>query len=101
MTYTIIRTSTEYNREYNHGEGYTAKELDQADKKSMLRTRKGLMGVIYALDDFEKAQAGKMTDEEATGYRECKHELETSLYCAIEELDLLIEARGFLPKREG
>lgn len=104
MSYEIIKTKIEYNKEYNHADGNTPEELDKADKKSMLRTRKALMIMKIALENFYSdykigfGDAGKMTDEEALGFRECSYELEGSILEAIEDIDWQIEERGFLTK---
>jgi len=102
MSYEIIKTKVEYNMEYNHGDGHNPEQLDKADKRTLLRTRKGLMCIKYALQNFQDdykigfGEAGKMTDEEALGFRECSYELEGSLLEAIEEIDWELEERGFL-----
>ena len=51
--YEVIETLINYNKEYNHVDGHSPEELDKADKKSMLRTRKGLMLIRYALEDYK------------------------------------------------
>ena len=100
--YEVIETLISYNKEYNHVDGYSPKELDKADKKSMLRTRKGLMSVKYALNDYfyNQENRDKMTHQELVGTSEVFGNILDAIYQAIEELDEDFEARGFLPKRD-
>tara|TARA_R100000231_G_scaffold46749_1_gene40182 strand:+ start:398 stop:736 length:339 start_codon:yes stop_codon:yes gene_type:complete len=98
--YDVIETLISYNKEYNHVDGHSPEELDKADKKSMLRTRKGLMMVLYALDDYfyNEENRDKMTHGERVGASEVFENIHKAIYKAIEELDDDFEARGFLPR---
>lgn len=93
--YEVIETLINYNKEYNHVNGNTPEELDKADKKTMLRTRKGLLSVVYALDGYYENYEDIMTEEEAVGCREVFSVIRDSIYKSIEELDDDFEARGF------
>ena len=97
--YEVIETLINYNKEYNHVDGHSPEELDKADKKSMLRTRKGLMMVLYALDDYfyNQENRDKMTRGERVGASEVFGNINNAIYKAIEELDNDFEDRGFLP----
>ena len=94
--YEVIETLINYNKEYNHVDGHSPEELDKADKKSMLRTRKGLLSVVYALDGYYKSWEDIMTEEETIGCREVFSIIKDSIYKSIEELDGDYEDRGFL-----
>ena len=98
--YEVIETLINYNKEYNHIDGHSPEELDKADKKSMLRTRKGLMSVKYALDDYfyNQENRDKMTRQELVGTSEVFGNIHDAILKAIEELDEDFEAKGFLSR---
>ena len=97
--YEVIETLINYNKEYNHVDGHSPEELDKADKKSMLRTRKGLMLIRYALEDYKYENQEKLTDEEMIGFSEVSYNIDNAILEAIENIDFKLEEKGFFKDR--
>lgn len=81
-----------FNKECNDGIGYCKEELPEMNKKVMLRTQKGLIKVLEAIEGFKTdysigfGKAGKMNAEENNGFNEVADVIEDAINLALEDI---------------